>query len=68
MAVEGGADLLEQHAAVRRNDIVEQREVAADGGGHPGAVPLPSRGAALNIGDQKLHRLARQVRHAATLR
>ena len=38
---------------MRRDRRVEQGDVAGDGGRHRRAVPLPERGAALDVGEEE---------------
>ena len=49
----GIADRLEEHAAVGLDGRAQQGEVALDRGRHRRPVPLPQRGAALDVGEEE---------------
>ena len=59
------ADHLEDGAAVGRDRLPQQREVTLDGSRHRRAVPLPERGAPLDVREEEGDGAARQVRHAS---
>src|SRR5215208_3509236 len=57
------ADGLEEDAVLRRDRLSEQSEVAFDSGSHRCAVPLPKRGAALDVGEEEGDSAAGILRH-----
>src|SRR5688572_14572266 len=59
------ANGLEVDAAMRLDGRIEQGKMALDRGSHRLAVPLPERGAALDVGEEKGDGPAWQLGHAA---
>jgi hypothetical protein len=57
------ANDLEEHAIVGLDRRAQEREVALHGIGHRSPVPLPERGAALDVGEQEGDGTAGEIGH-----
>jgi hypothetical protein len=57
-----------EHAVMRLDCLSEQGNMSSNGGGHSGAITLPERGAAFDIGEEKSDGAARQLGHGAPFR